>query len=565
MNKNILTLFVGLLAFTLAADAQSYTKKFGIEINGGLREYHGDLGSAAYFKQNPDYQGVGGGFGMYLNPSFDLNLYGSSGDIGFYKTSYDVVLAENYRQGFRSRVTEGMIGVTYKLNNGYIIAEDARFKPFLRAGIGAMQSISKFTEGSTRVGGKDDYWFGSQNRTWIASHWNAGLGLKIKLAESLDLVISEQFNYTFDDNYDASPYSLAGARLNVSPDGNKPLHDIYLYHSLGFVFNFGASGNTGGYKIKDSDNDGISDDFDICPKTPEGYAVDTVGCPYDKDKDGIVDEEDKCPDVAGSAEFNGCPDTDGDGIQDSEDKCPKKAGSKEGEGCPDSDGDGLYDHIDKCPYSAGAKDSDGCPKDDKDGDGIADAEDKCPEVPGIKAFAGCPDSDKDGIQDSEDKCPLKAGTKEGEGCPDSDGDGVYDHLDVCPANPGVAANKGCPEIKQEVQDEIKLAAQGIYFESNKDVIKSVSFKNLDRLAEIMVEYKEAQVIIEGHTDSEGADAANMTLSQKRADAVKRYIASKGVAASRMTAIGYGETKPVADNDSADGRALNRRVDFNLVY
>ncbi len=157
MNKNILTLFIGLLAFTLAADAQSYTKKFGIEVNGGLREYHGDLGSAAYFKQTPDYQGIGGGFGMYLNPSFDLNLYGSTGDIGFYKTTYDEVLVENYRQGFRSRVTEGMIGVTYKFNNGYLIAEDARFKPFVRLGIGAMQSISKFTEGSTRVGDKDDY------------------------------------------------------------------------------------------------------------------------------------------------------------------------------------------------------------------------------------------------------------------------------------------------------------------------------------------------------------------------------------------------------------------------
>jgi outer membrane protein OmpA-like peptidoglycan-associated protein len=81
----------------------------------------------------------------------------------------------------------------------------------------------------------------------------------------------------------------------------------------------------------------------------------------------------------------------------------------------------------------------------------------------------------------------------------------------------------------------------------------------------MVEYKEAKVIIEGHTDNKGADDANMTLSQKRADAVKRYIASKGVSASRMTAIGYGETKPVADNDSEEGRALNRRVDFNLVY
>jgi outer membrane protein OmpA-like peptidoglycan-associated protein len=250
---------------------------------------------------------------------------------------------------------------------------------------------------------------------------------------------------------------------------------------------------------------------------------------------------------------------------DSEDKCPKKAGSKEGEGCPDSDGDGLYDHLDKCPFSAGDKDNNGCPKDDKDRDGIADTDDKCPDVPGLKEFAGCPDSDKDGIQDSEDKCPLKPGTKEGEGCPDSDGDGVFDHLDVCPAIPGVAANKGCPEIKEEVKEQIRLAAKGIYFESGNDVIKAESFVNLDKLATIMNEYKEAKVMIEGHTDSQGADAANTTLSQKRADAVKMYIASKGVTESRMTAIGYGETKPVADNGSAEGRALNRRVDFKLVY
>ena len=81
----------------------------------------------------------------------------------------------------------------------------------------------------------------------------------------------------------------------------------------------------------------------------------------------------------------------------------------------------------------------------------------------------------------------------------------------------------------------------------------------------MNEYNEAKVMIEGHTDSQGADAANMTLSQKRADAVKMYIASKGVTESRMIATGYGETKPVADNGSAEGRALNRRVDFKLVY
>ena len=501
MNKNLLTLLISFTLFSLSANAQSYNKKFGLEVNGGLREYHGDLGSALYFKASPDYQAVGGAFGMYLNKSFDFNVYGSVGDLGFYKQSYDTVRAEMYRQGFRARITEVMLGVTFKLNNGSIIKEDARFKPYLRAGWGAMQSISKFTPGSVPEG----Y---TQSRTWISSQWNAGLGVKIKLSESFDLNISEQFNYAFDDNYDASPYTIAGAKLNSAQEGNKPLHDVYAYHNIGLVFNFGGNGNAG-YTIKDSDNDGISDKFDICPETPEGYEVDTVGCPYDDDKDGIVNEEDKCPKIPGTIQFNGCPDTDGDGI--------------------------------------------------------ADTDDKCPDVPGLKEFAGCPDSDRDGIQDSEDKCPLKSGSKEGEGCPDSDDDGVFDHLDVCPADSGVAANKGCPEIKEEVKEQIRLAAKGIYFESGNDVIKAESFPNLDQLATIMNEYNEAKVMIEGHTDSQGADAANMTLSQKRADAVKMYIASKGVMESRMTAIGYGQTKPVADNGSAEGRAVNRRVDFKLVY
>ncbi len=81
----------------------------------------------------------------------------------------------------------------------------------------------------------------------------------------------------------------------------------------------------------------------------------------------------------------------------------------------------------------------------------------------------------------------------------------------------------------------------------------------------MQEYMEASVMIEGHTDNQGADDVNLVLSQKRADAVKAYIANKGVNADRMTAIGFGETKPVADNSVNSGRILNRRVDFKLVY
>ena len=555
MNRHLLTFLCTLTIFTVTLNAQTFEKKFGIEANGGIREYHGDMGSALYLKQSPDYQAAGGAFGIYLNPSFDANIYGSVGDLGFYKNTYDEVTTEFYRQGFRARITEVMLGVTYKFNNGYILDEDVMIKPFLRAGWGGIQSVSKLHHNVVGY---------SHNRTWFASSWNAGAGLKIRLTPSLDFVLSEQFNYSFDDNYDGVPFTLAGAKLNKAEEGNKPLHDIYLYHNAGIVFNFGGTGSSG-YKIKDSDGDGISDKFDICPNTPENYEVDTVGCPLDDDKDGVVNEEDKCPKVPGLAKFDGCPDTDNDGIQDSEDKCPEKPGSKEGKGCPDSDGDGVFDYLDKCPFTPGDKDREGCPANDKDRDGVADEDDKCPDVPGIKEFNGCPDSDKDGIQDSEDKCPLKAGTKEGEGCPDSDGDGVFDHNDVCPATPGVATNKGCPEIKEEVKERIRLAARGIYFESGKDIIKAESFSNLDQLVEILNEYKEAKVAIEGHTDSQGADAANLTLSQKRADAVKRYLASKGVEVTRMTATGFGETLPVADNGTAEGRALNRRVDFKLAY
>ena len=113
--------------------------------------------------------------------------------------------------------------------------------------------------------------------------------------------------------------------------------------------------------------------------------------------------------------------------------------------------------------------------------------------------------------------------------------------------------------------EIRLAAKGIFFESGRGVIKAASFTNLNKLASIMNSYEEANVMIEGHTDSQGEDADNLILSQQRADAVKRYLSSHGVSDSRMTAKGYGESKPIADNESAEGRGLNRRVDFKLVY
>lgn len=154
----------------------------------------------------------------------------------------------------------------------------------------------------------------------------------------------------------------------------------------------------------------------------DAYALLKIPIPYkkvrDRDNDGVKDKEDKCPDIAGIAEFNGCPDKDGDKIIDSEDKCPDLAGVKALQGCPDYDEDGITDKEDSCPDLAGTKEMNGCP--DKDGDKITDEKDACPDLAGSAEFNGCPDTDGDKVPDNEDKCPTVVGLPELFGCPDKD-------------------------------------------------------------------------------------------------------------------------------------------------
>ncbi|REC62432.1 hypothetical protein DRF65_10065 [Chryseobacterium pennae] len=112
----------------------------------------------------------------------------------------------------------------------------------------------------------------------------------------------------------------------------------------------------------------------------------------DKDQDGIPNKEDQCPEIAGLAEFKGCPDTDGDGMTDKEDACPNVAGPIENNGCPwpDADGDGVIDKDDACPTVTGPPENKGCPWPDTDGDGVLDKDDACPTVPGAPEYNGCP-------------------------------------------------------------------------------------------------------------------------------------------------------------------------------
>lgn len=314
----------------------------------------------------------------------------------------------------------------------------------------------------------------------------------------------------------------------------------------------------------DKDNDGVSDEKDICPDIPGPWQF--YGCP-DRDGDGVADREDACPDIAGKKEFLGCPDTDGDGVSDKDDKCPKVPGPKITNGCPDFDNDGVVDDQDECPEIAGPAKFAGCP--DSDGDGIPDIKDNCPDLAGLAEYAGCPylDTDGDGVKDADDMCPDKKGPPENNGCPysDSDGDGVVDKEDRCPLTPGDPANFGCPILAVEDAEILNTAFQNLEFETAKAVIRSSSFPSMDELARLLISKPSYKLKISGHTDNVGSDAYNMTLSKNRAQSTARYLIGKGVPQNRLLTDWFGESQPIADNNTPEGRQINRRVEMQVVF
>ncbi len=341
----------------------------------------------------------------------------------------------------------------------------------------------------------------------------------------------------------------------------------------------------------DIDGDLVSDDLDDCLVVPGVWEF--KGCP-DTDKDGIKDLDDHCPQEAGLPEFNGCPDKDGDRIPDKDDACPEEPGDSLYNGCPDSDKDGIIDSKDDCPTVPGNEAFKGCP--DTDGDGIKDDEDACPEVPGPLVNNGCPDTDNDGLFDFIDNCPEVAGPKENNGCPwpdtdqdgtldkdddcpntpgprenagcpytDSDNDGLRDKDDKCPNTPGPIENDGCPEIEEEVQEILRTAFENLEFETGKDIIKEESIPSLTELAEVLVKRPEWKLQISGHTDNVGNDQANLVLSKKRAEAVKNFMISKTIESERLYVLFFGETMPIASNDTKEGRQKNRRVEMKIIF
>lgn len=287
----------------------------------------------------------------------------------------------------------------------------------------------------------------------------------------------------------------------------------------------------------------------------------------DKDDDGIRDDVDACPDVKGELQSDpakdGCPpaDKDGDEVLDIEDACPSEAGLRNGDatknGCPaDEDGDGIADIRDACPSAKGVPNADpkknGCPG-DRDADSIVDASDACPDQAG----------------------PTSADPKEN-GCPpDRDGDTIKNAMDACPDEPGQSnadpKKHGCPAtpgLAKLTPNGIAISQQirfVVYGKEKHETVDPVSNGLLTEIKAVIDAHPEiTKIEVQGHTDDSGSEAFNDSLSQMRADAVRRWLIEAGVPGEKLVAKGYGYSRPLGDNRVKTGRQQNRRVEFVVL-
>jgi outer membrane protein OmpA-like peptidoglycan-associated protein len=222
----------------------------------------------------------------------------------------------------------------------------------------------------------------------------------------------------------------------------------------------------------------------------------------------------------------------------------------------DRDRDGVPDKIDRCPDEhQGPNGKFGCPLRDRDHDGVPDDVDPCPDVhQGPDGKNGCPppDVDSDGVCDP---WVSEAGLSDlfASACAGSD---------LCPIVPGTVEESGC--VPPLAVEQKTLILKGVNFETGKAVLLPASLPILDGLAAQLLEADDVVLEVSGHTDNQGKRPMNLKLSEARAKSVMEYLIQQGVAAERLTAKGYGPDMPIADNKTAEGRAENRRVEFNRM-
>jgi OOP family OmpA-OmpF porin len=385
-------------------------------------------------------------------PDYELNTYlgkvSSSGatqlkdDYGFgfgiaKKVSDDIMVNLSYLKSniaYKDGMGDTDVSIYSLAPEYYFNSVSDKLVPYLTAGIGYIDIANSR--------------FDAENGMLV----NYGAGLRYIFNEYVNLKLEAKHNYNINESNNHYQYT---AGLSIPFYLNTPSAPL------------------------DSDRDGVSDEFDKCPNTPEGVAVDLDGCPIDSDKDGVADYLDKCPNTP-------------EGVSVTTDGCPI-----------DSDSDGVPDYLDKCPDT------------------------------------------QIGVTVDANGCPL-----------DSDGDGILDYLDQC------------PNTKKEFKvDEVGCERSYSFYTNfafNSDKLDAQSLESVKGFSDFLIENMAYDAIVEGHTDSKGSDKYNQTLSEQRAKSVFKALVKFGVKKDRLKYIGYGETKPLADNSTEEGRAQNRRVEGVLV-
>lgn len=497
--KKLIFIF-SLLSFSLLSYAQTQEAKWGLGVYPSAVSFDALDESGALLEADKYEPGVRFVISRYLNASFDLGL---DGTLAVVRTPATAGNPDENRLE-RDNFYDGDIFLKYKLNNGYLFGKNSFFAPYLRAGIGPNYTDT------------------------LGIFAPLAAGLNIKLNKSAYLTAESAYKYGVNNS------------------------DNYLQHSIGITINLGTSGRNMNLRKKpaDADNDGVPDFTDKCPNL-KGDAL-TGGCP-DKDGDGVLDSVDKCPDEKGYANFDGCI-----GEKSTGGKSEALVTAAE-----DSDNDNIPDNVDKCPNTKGSFTATGCP--DADGDGIADGEDTCPDIYGKVAYDGCP-YDAVGMERlNKGFDPTKEPT-------------TVTKVVTTPA-PAPAADSGLGLSVTSVSrseivpadfdycvyfDEFKSEfEQAIYFGSGSAALNTSTIKVLDRLAKFTKKCGQRTVVIKAHTDDVGDETANQQLSERRAEAVKKYMVAKGVDPMLLQAVGYGSMQPVAPNDTPENKAKNRRVELEI--
>jgi outer membrane protein OmpA-like peptidoglycan-associated protein len=565
--------------FSLAQDSLKTGKMDGylyFQPNFGASQYFGDLNGDDYRNRDPQFA-FGAVLGYQLSPVFGFRGQFLKADL--YSERSDM------NQVFYSELWDGSLNLTINLNEIFVKYNETRllnFYLFSGAGITSYKSTIENIEPRVVVNQHPD----KQHELFVP----VGGGVSFRLDQYLSINLEYGDHITF-----------SGDGLDFTAEGKK--NDHYSYTSFGIQVKYMGKdsdfdgiidkkdacpeipGKVGLAGCPDTDNDGIADKDDVCPDTagdikfrgcPDSDGDSIIDreddCPYsagkkelngcpDKDNDSVADKHDKCPEVPGKKELAGCPDRDNDGIADNDDLCPDSKGLTAFAGCPDADGDGVTDSRDSCIYEAGIKELNGCP--DSDHDSIADKYDKCPDVPGKKELAGCPDRDNDGTSDKDDPCPDIKGPAKFFGCPDTDGDGIPDNKDNCPKVPGIAGNFGCPGPEKEAKAVLQKT---IYFGSGSSEFLP-TFGNtisLDEILAYMKENPDAEISVSGHEDGFETGQSGVRLSEKRADYIIDYLQKKGIKSTKIKKSFFGKNKPLGNNNTSEGRTLNRRVEIKVI-